>query len=215
MPSYLTRRQQARMSNLLIDQALLEMSAEHRQQVIRLTASDALLRLAERIRKRAGLLAKQSCCETKAILQARDELILHLYASAVPQGWSCGWSDGSSVRDNSHYQAGVGGIVMDSDGNIIERISRGIGDKSAFDAELTAVVAVMYSALERKQTRLVVYTDNKGIVQLWAEQRADERLHDIRQLGKRFERFSLRSLPRLHNQPANALAKQAVQVDER
>lgn len=212
MPSHFTRRQQAHIINSVIDLALLQVSVEHRQQVIQLTESDSLVRLAERIRKRASLLAKHRRSETKAILRARDELILLLYASAVPGGWSCGWSDGASVRVNSHYIAGIGGIIMDRGGNIIDRISRGIGDKSAFDAELAAVVAVMHSAIERKQTKLMVYTDNKGLVQLWHERRGDERLDDIHQLSERFERFSLRPIPGQHNQPTNALAKQAIQV---
>ncbi len=213
MPSHYNSRRQTDITNTIIDRALLEVSVERRQQVVRLTESDSVVRLAERLRKRATMLAKRRRSETKAILEGRDELILHLYASTVPKGWSCGWSDGSSVRADSHFRAGIGGILMDSGGNIIERISRSIGAQDAFDAELVAVVAVMQSAIALKQLRLMVYIDNEGIVQLWHEKRDDKRLDDINRLRKRFERFALEKIRRLHNQPANALAKQAVKLD--
>ncbi len=84
MPSNLTQRRRAHTLNLVIDRALLKMSAQHLQQVVGLTKSDSVARLAERIRKRSSLLAKHRPSETETILQAREELILLLYASAVP-----------------------------------------------------------------------------------------------------------------------------------
>ena len=76
--------------------------------------------------------------------------------------------------------------------------------------KLAAVLAVMRSAVELKQTKLMVYTDNDWIVQLRQEARGDERLDNIFQLRRRFVRLSLRSLLRQHNHSAHALAKQVI-----
>ena len=57
--------------------------------------------------------------------------------------------------------------------------------------------------------RLWLYTDNWGLVQLWNEHRDDNRLNELRRLAASLEKFTLRAIPRLHNQPANALARAA------
>ena len=91
-------------------------------------------------------------------------------------------------------------------------ISHPAGELGAFDAEITALAAVISSAIENRQQRLRVYTDNYGLAQLWREKRNDRRLEKIRELGKKLERLSVFPVPRLHNQPANALAKQAIRT---
>ena len=58
-----------------------------------------------------------------------------------------------------------------------------------------------------------VYTDNSAIAQLWREHRSDMRLAEIRKLSAELEKFSLHIIPRLHNQPADALAKQAIRSE--
>lgn len=78
------------------------------------------------------------------------------------------------------------------------------------DAEIAALAAVIRSAIEHGQLRLSVYCDSHGLVQLWNEHREDARLADLRRLRAGLERFALRAIPRLHNQPADALARKAV-----
>ncbi|WAK02095.1 reverse transcriptase-like protein [Methylobacter sp. YRD-M1] len=68
----------------------------------------------------------------------------------------------------------------------------------------------MQCAIKRQRKWLWLYTDNRGLVQLWNEHRGDNRLSDLRRQAASLERFILRALPRLHNQPANALARAAV-----
>lgn len=207
--TYVTRRQQAWQFNMAIDEALISPSTQHKEQVLQITKVNAVRQIAERVRKRATLLGKRRRCYAKRILETRDELILALYASIVPKGWACAWCDGSSIKLDSTQRAAIGGLVMDSGGRVIARISRAIGEKDAFSAELTALASVIGSALEHQQRRLWIYTDNHGLAQLWQEQRYDKRLAEIRRLSGALERFSLRIIPRQYNQPANALARQA------
>ena len=209
MPSHITRRQQAQRSNTIIDIALVSPSSANKQQVLHLTSTYAIEQLAERIRKRATLLGKRQREDTQDILMARDEIILALYAAKVPEGWGCAWCDGSSFKRDSQRCAGIGGILMDSNKTIIARFSHAIGGQKAFAAELTALEAVIRSAMDHKQQRLWVYTDNVGLARLWHEHRNDERLVRIRELVSALKQFALRDIPRLHNQPANALAQQA------
>jgi hypothetical protein len=102
---------------------------------------------------------------------------------------------------------------MDSDGAVIARTSRPADELGAFDAEIAALAAVIGIAIESQLQRLRVYTDNYGLAQLWREKRHDKRLEKIRELGEKLERLSVFPIPRLHNQSANALAKQAVRSE--
>jgi ribonuclease HI len=210
MRSHITRRHQAQRFNAVIDEALIAPSPQQQQQVLQLTTECPVAKLAERVRRRATLLGKRQRGDGGKILSARDALILALYASLIPPGWACAWSDGSSVKVNANRHAGIGGIVMDSNGTILARISRPAGELTAFDAEIAALAAVISTAVESRQQRLRVYTDNYGLAQLWREKRNDKRLEKIRELGAKLERLSVFPVPRLHNQPANALARQAV-----
>jgi ribonuclease HI len=124
----------------------------------------------------------------------------------------CAWADGASFNTDGHRQAGIGGLLVDSDGTVIEHISRPIGEEDAFAAELAALIAVIQSATERQQKRLWLYTDNRGLVQLWNEHRGDKRLNELRRQAASLERIALRAIPRLHNQPANALARAAIKA---
>ncbi len=78
-------------------------------------------------------------------------------------------------------------------------------------AEATAVAAVMQVALQVHVQRLRVHSDCVALVQLWLERREDPRLHTIRKLAAQFRWFELCSVPRLHNQPADRLAKRMLE----
>lgn len=210
MPTQHNRRRAAQFFNTLIDQALLMPSPEHRRQVVHLLETGSLMRLAERVRRRAARFAKRDATQARSVLQVRDELIQHLYLAASPRGWCCGWSDGACRKTGAQRRAGIGVILMDSDGQILQRLGRETGDMCAFDAELCAVAELIALAVEMGKSRLMSYTDNAGLVQLWHAQREDLRLAEIRRLSRQLERFDMRAVPRLHNQPANALARQAL-----
>jgi len=208
----MTLQNQAQYLNAVVDSALLAPTDENREQLRQLAQVSAPGPLAERIRRRATLLAKRRSNDHAPLLRWRDELILAVYAAVLPKGWSCGWADGASFTSDGHRQAGIGGLLMDSNATVIERISRAIGEADAFAAELAALIAVIQCATERQQKRLWLYTDNLGLVQLWNEHRDDNRLNELHRHTASLERFSLRAIPRLHNQPANALARAAVKA---
>jgi ribonuclease HI len=208
----MTRQNQAQQFNAVVDNALLNPTDGNHEQLRQLAKAGDPGPLAERIRRRATLLAKRRSDDRAPLLRLRDELILAVYAAVAPKGWSCGWADGASFKTGGHRQACIGGLLADSDGTVIERISRSIGEEDAFAAELAALTAVMQCATERLQKRLWLYTDNRGLVQLWNEHRDDNRLNELRRQVASLERFTLRAIARLHNQPANALARAAVRA---
>jgi putative hydrolase of the HAD superfamily len=214
LPAKLTRCQQARQLNTVIDAALADLAPQRRQQVVQLADCSTVQQFARRIHRRATLLGRRRPRDTQRILVARDELIMALYAAMAPPGWAIAWCDGSSMKIDSRQHAGIGGIVMDGNARVIARICRAIGEQGAFAAELAALAAVMRCAHEHRQRRLRVYTDNPGLAQLWREQRGDERLAEIRRLAAGLEKFSLKAIPRQYNQPADTLARQAARSEQ-
>lgn len=208
----LSRRQHAQQRNAIIDKALLDPSADHQQQITQLVAENNATQVAERIRQRATRIGKSQRRQRASLLAVRDELILAVYAAVVPVEWSCAWVDGSSIKTDSQRRAGIGGVLMDAQGHIIARLSRAIGAQGAFDAEIAALVAMLQLAIAHQQLQLSIYCDNQGLVQLWLEQREDSRLVEIHALVKQLQKFSLRYIPRVHNQIANALAQQAIKT---
>lgn len=209
-----TRREQTRILNTVIDNALLQPCSHQQQQVLKLGADHSVDHLAERIRRRATRLGRQHPQLHHNILITRDELITQLYASLAPNGWATAWCDGSSIKQQPVRAAGIGVIVMDASGVNIERISRFIGNRTAFAAEIMAVVAALEIAGHHNIEKLRVYTDNKALVQLWCTQREDPRLQSIRQAAEKLKHLEILAIPRLHNQIANALAKQAATGSE-
>jgi len=196
--------------NTLIDRLLLSPHYQLRQRLVELVNAANVTMLGERVRRRATLLTKRNREQQHHLLQVRNELILALYAALIPPGWSCGWSDGAIFYENAERHAGIGGLLMDHDGNVIECLSEESDSNDAFGAELAAVAAVIDIAIENQQSRLWLYCDNPGLVQLWHEHHDDPRLTSLRKSSARLEKFALRVVPRLHNQPAHTLARAAV-----
>ena len=208
--SHLSRREYAQQFNAIIDQALLEPSADHQQHLIQLVADINVTQLGERLRQRATRLGKTRRSERARLLSVRDELMQAVYAAAVPVGWSCAWVDGSSIKTDTQRHAGIGGVLMDANGKVIERMSQAIGEQGAFDAEVAALVAMLQLAIDHQQSQLWVYCDNQGLVNLWHEQRDDHRLDKIRTQVKPLQQFALRYIPSAHNQIAHVLAQKAI-----
>ncbi len=198
-------RWQARQLNAQVDACLLDQDAAPREFAARLPDLDAAA-LAERVRRRATLLARRDRSHADAILTVRDALILAVYARATPRDAFTAWCDGSCRQG----EAGIGGLLMDPEGRITARLCQPMRGLDAFGAEIAALEAMMRAAPEHGAVRLRVYTDCIALLLLWLEKRADPRLGQVRQLARRFRRFELRALPRLHNQSANRLARQAL-----
>lgn len=106
--------------------------------------------------------------------------------------------------------AGIGGLVMDPASRVFVRVSRVRPGLDAFAAEVAALEAVQCGAAERGAERLRAYTDCAALLRRWLEKRTDQRLEKLGELARRFRRFELYTLPRLHNQPANCLARRAL-----
>jgi len=209
MQSFKTRRDQARFLNRVIDRALLQPTPQHRNALLAQARLRETPRLAERVRQRATRLGRHEPALARALLSRRDDLTMALYADLAPPGWANAWCDGSSSRQASGLHAGVGVVVLDASGTCIGETGRYVGDKTAFQAELTALMLVLEIALAHDIERLRVHTDSKALAQLWQEHRQDPRLAPVRALGSRFKGLHIDAIPRLHNQVANALAKQA------
>lgn len=204
-----TRKEQTQHLNQVIDRALLEPSTVHIKDVISLRVTRDTFALSERIRRRATWQCRHQPRQSALIIETRDRLILRLYHSMAPKGWYCAWSDGSVMGSRMLRQCGIGGLLMDRDGQIISRISQSVEVRPPFETEIAALDAVMGAAVENAVQRLCVYCDCAALVTLWQRQRNDPRLEHIRILADALVRFQLLTLPRQHNQPANRLAKEA------
>ena len=209
MQSFETRRDQARFLNRVIDRALLQPTPAHRDALLAAARQRDTRRVAERVRQRATRLCRREPALAQALLARRDDFIMALYADLAPLGWANAWCDGSSSTQASGLHAGVGVVVLDASGTCIGETGRHVGGKTAFEAELTALMLVLEIALAHDIERLRVHTDSKALAQLWQEHREDPRLAPVRALGSRFRGLHIYAIPRLHNQVANALARQA------
>lgn len=206
----MTERKVSHELNTLIDRLLLSPNHQLRQLLVELVNAANVTMLAERVRGRTTFLTKRNREQQHHLIQARNDLILALYAAVIPPGWSCGWSDGALFYENEGRHAGIGGLLIDHNGNVIACLSEESDSNDAFGAELAAVAAVIALAIEKQQLRLWLYCDNPGLVQLWHEHHDDPRLASLRKGSAKLDKFALRVVPRLHNQPANTLARAAV-----
>jgi ribonuclease HI len=200
------KAEETRTLNPLIDTALLEPGRHRAWEATRALSRFDLTPLSERIRRRATLLARRLRAHTAAILDARDNLIAALYAHNSPRGWYTAWCDGATDAT----AAGIGGLVLDTQGQEIGRWSQAVSRRDSFTTELAALAAALDFATVHGVDRLRVYTDCVALVRLWHEHRADERLSTVRMRAARLGRLQLRALPRLHNLPANRLARAAL-----
>jgi ribonuclease HI len=194
----------ARNLNARIDAALLDPTHQRAWAVSRALPRLELAALAERVRRRATLLARRARPQTAAILDARDNLIQALYARDSPRGWCTAWCDGASDAPRT---AGIGGLLVDLEGQVIGHWSRAIAPRDPFTTEIAALAATLEFAAAHGVDRLRVYTDCVALVRLWHEHRTDDRLRKVRARTARIERVQLRALPRWHNQPAHRLAR--------
>ncbi len=193
-----------------IDRALTGRARMDREALPGLRTGQTVAALAERVRQRAAALARRHPAPGR-IERRRDRLILALYARAAPAGWACGWCDGSCAPGDPP-RAGFGGLLLDSTGRLLRRISRRQIAHDAFASEIAALTALMETAIRAGVRRLRVHTDCAALARMWREQRTDPRLAAVRAAAAGLERLELRVIPRLHNQPADRLARRAIQA---
>lgn len=168
-------------------------------------------KLAERVRRQASRLCREKPGPCQRILRARDRLILFLYGNAAPDRAFSAWCDASLKETENGGIAAISGLLLSPQGKLSGRILQHFKERDAVMAEATAVAAVMQVALQVHVQRLRVHSDCVALVQLWLERREDPRLHTIRKLAAQFRWFELCSVPRLHNQPADRLAKRMLE----
>ena len=141
------------------------------------------------------------------ILRSRDRLIILVYGNTVPDRGFSAWCDASLKETENGRFAAISGLLLSPRGKLVSRVLQLIEESDAVMAEAIAVADVMRAALREKVDRLRVHSDCVALVQLWLKHRTDPRLDVIRRLAVQFQWFELRSVPRLHNQPADRLAK--------
>jgi len=200
-----TSRELARRLNQAIDRSLAEPAEGDVAALRRMAGRVPPQELAERVRLRAIRLGRRGA----RIHERRDALMMAIYAAAVPRGWFVAWCDGSSSRAPAG-RAGLGGLIVNPQGEIAARIARFAADLDPFGAEIAALAAMLQVGLASGASRMRVHTDCSALVQLWHAQRADPRLADVRVLARKLRRFELRAVPRRHNEPANRLAREAM-----
>jgi len=198
---------QVRELNQVIDDALTDSREQNRQAVCASATPQNIFRLAERVRRRATLMTRRKRKNVQILLHQRDTLIMALYAKITPPGWANVWCDGSSISHHDERRAGIGVIVFSSDAHRLAQASVYVGNKTAFEAEVQAIVHALDICASHNITKVRIHTDNKGLAQLWREHRQDSRMTIIREHAKNIEKLQIRALPRVHNQAANALAK--------
>lgn len=197
--------------NLLVDEALTEPCDRTFTAVAEKSSSilDAA-KLAERVRRQALHLCRKKHGPCQQILRSRDRLIFFVYGKTVPDRGFSSWCDASLKETENGLFAAISGLLLSPQGKLVGRVLQLVEESDVVMAEATAVTAVMRVAMREKVDRLRVHSDCVALVQLWLEHRKDPRLDEIRRLAAQFQWFELRSVPRLHNQPADRLAKRTL-----
>jgi ribonuclease HI len=203
------RNHHSSLINRAIDKALHDLSEENLRAVLDLSAPLKLTSIAERVRRCATVLTRRDGWHWKQILEARDRLMLAIYGNAAPRGWFCAWCDGSSIEMDQGSIAGIGAVLLNSEGKLVVEITQPAGELDPFAAEIAAVEAILRAAIDYGIEQIRVHTDCNGLVQLWLCDRDDPRLAPVRALVQAFRRFELFLVPRKHNQWADRLAKRA------
>lgn len=116
--------------------------------------------------------------------------------------------------------AGIGAVLVTSDGEVIEDAARGIGVATNNVAEYKALIAGLELALARGVSELAVFSDSELVVsQIKGEWKIrNDRLRSLAaeaaRLLRRFDKFSLTHVPREMNADADKLANQGMDAAE-
>jgi ribonuclease HI len=171
-----------------------------------LISGEETVRLADRVLRRATRLARVRRRASRSILYVRDRIVLAVHHAASPQGWFSGWSDGAVITGEGGRVTRLGAVLVEPSGRVAAELGAGGRSKQSFEAEIEALVTLLKIGLRRGAHRITVHTDCKAVVELWARKRDDPRMRELRSVVGRYERVSLKAVPRRHNQVAHRLA---------
>jgi ribonuclease HI len=205
------RRDEAAAIRRAIDTALLAGARPPQNELRGWCRNLTVTALAEKVRRRAAQLTRLARARRAALIEARDAIILAVYAQAVANGWRTAWCDGSSVTTAGRQAAGIGGVIVDRHGHLLAQVARRLAGRehSPLEAEIAAASAVLALALDAGIKRVRLYSDCKGLVDLWFGRRGDARLAALRALGQQLSGLQICLVPRQHNQVAHRLARAA------
>jgi ribonuclease HI len=121
------------------------------------------------------------------------------------------YTDGAS-RGNPG-PAGIGAVLMDENGKILDSISEPIGNTTNNVAEYRALIRGLEAAAKHNATQLVWCSDSELIVKQWTgaykvKDKALQRLYQkARRLAEHFPHMEARHILREYNHLADSLAK--------
>ncbi len=122
----------------------------------------------------------------------------------------------SAARGNPG-KAGIGLIVLGSDGKVIKKMTEYIGQTTNNVAEYTGLIYALQEALIMRVRKVTVLTDSELVVkQVSGEYRVkDENLKRLRKqvdhLSKGFDELNILFIRREENKDADRLANQAIE----
>jgi ribonuclease HI len=108
--------------------------------------------------------------------------------------------------------AGIGAVVADEDGRVVEEIAEGIGPATNNVAEYRAAIAGLRAAADRGARKVLLRSDSRLLIEQLAgrfrvKKPTLQRLHEeARALMKRFDAVDLEHVPRELNAEADRLA---------
>lgn len=124
------------------------------------------------------------------------------------------FTDGASLHNPG--PSAIGAIIKDQPGQIIARISRGIGHATNNQAEYRAVIAALEEAIRLGARQVRLNADSELIVrQLQGKYRVKNAAlkplyQQVKQLLSRLESFTINHIPREQNKEADNLANAAL-----
>ena len=116
--------------------------------------------------------------------------------------------------------AGIGAVLRDAEGNVIDDLAEGIGVATNNVAEYKALIAGLRLALDHGVTEIEARVDSELIA---AQVRGEWKIRndtlrglavEARSLLERFERWSIGHVPRAQNVDADRLANQGMDAAE-
>lgn len=117
--------------------------------------------------------------------------------------------------------AAIGVVVIDGQGNIIERVSRYIGRSTNNQAEYAALIAGLEAAIKLRAEETYIYLDSELLVKQLQGRYAVKSPHLMplfqraRSLLDRLPRATISHVPREANKLADALVNQALNSHQR
>ncbi len=113
-------------------------------------------------------------------------------------------------------QAGAAAVIYDSEGQLVQKASRYLGQATNNVAEYSALLLALEEAANLKGRQLQVFSDSELMVRQYNGQykiknKALQKMHiEVRQWVSKFDQVLLSHIPREENREADNLANKAV-----